>query len=377
MIDTIGLQSPYLEENVAMKIERECIRREGIDCKTGELIYRFTTGCLKGSYDSRIRVVVERNEWIKRDKDKVPVKIDTPPYLKIEGSIHKLIVGHNVYGGPDDLYSSACYFIDFIQKEFDVTFPFSYDAWEVYRVDYALVFRLGNDEVQEFMRGMNVAQYPRRKVFKYGTETLFAPGTTTCIRMYHKGPEFYKHDMKRLRRVGVSEDEIHRLYDIAYNLLRVEVEIKAKKLRDDFLGFLPNIGNIDNEYLYNIYKKEVSRIMNEGKEERSRVNKAVDVERRLKEVYNETLANLLLGTWYRLSLFGEEKVKKDMKKSTYYWHKKKIKDAGITWLFSDVAIVKNDINNVLEFRPYKDNEKCMTEVLQKVQDKLRRYKNVA
>eukprot|EP01035_Chromulina_nebulosa_P011614 gene11615-15520_t len=33
---------------------------------------------------------------------------------------------------------------------------------------------------------------------KYGNESIFVPGTTTTIKLYHKGPEFQKNDRKRL-----------------------------------------------------------------------------------------------------------------------------------------------------------------------------------
>lgn len=377
MIDTIGLESPYITEEIASVIERECVRREGIDCRTGEVIYRFTTGTLEGSYDSRIRVVIERHRWVKGVRDKTPARIDTDPYLKIEGSIHKLLMGHNVHSGPTDFYASCCYFIDFIETSFDVSFDFSFDDWFVYRVDYAEVFQLGNDAVQEFMKGMNIASYPRRKVIRYGAETLFAPGSTTALRFYHKGPEFWKHDCKRLRAIHVSENYICELIDLSYSLLRVEVEVKSRKLKFDFQE-LPKIFQVTDDYLYTIYKKEVGRIMKEGKSERELVSNCSDVKKRLGEVYNPSLANLLLGTWYRLSIFGEEEVRASLPKSTWQRHRKQIIDAGVSWLQSDVAIVKNKKPIILDdFIPFRDDCRCLKMKSVEVVNALKRFEKAA
>lgn len=370
------MYSPYISEEVAEKIERECVRREGVDLRTGEIIYRFTTGALKGSYDSRVRINIERRKWVKGERDAVPVCIETEPFLYIEGSVHKLLLGHNIKGGPENFKEAAFYFIDLIQDEIGVELP-DRDFWQVTRVDYAEIFFLGNEAVQAFMRSINMSVYPRRKVVRYGCESIFAPGITTALRMYHKGPEFYKHDRKRLKKF-LSDEVMYDLAVTADQILRVEVEIKKRKLRYDFSGYDPFIEDITDEYLYTIYKKEVERLLFESKIEVARVRKVDDVEKRLYKNYSASLASILLGTWYRLSIKGEEQVKKQMADSTFRRHKKYLVEAGVSWLGTDVAIVENDMESLpIDFKPLRNDIRCLRGEAPEVCEKLKKYRKAA
>ena len=375
IFDTIGLISPPISEEKAKLIERECIRREGIDCRTGEIIYRFTTGKLKGSYDSRLRIAIERKKWVKGERDSVPVLVECSPYIHLEGSIHKMLMGHNVYGGPESFRESALYLIDMVEKELNVDMP-DRDFWQVVRVDYADVFAIGFENIENFMRGMNLCVYPRRKVFRYGTESLFAPGGTTSLRIYNKGIEFYKHDRKRLSRF-MKEEKLFDLQCIANELLRIEVEIKKKKLMYDFKGYLPFIDDITYEYCYDVYKREVGRILYESKYECETVRTVDQVEERLYKLYEKGLANVLLGTWYRLIIKGEEEVRKDMPKSTFYRHRKKLIEAGVSWVGSDVAIVDSKCRFLDDFKPFRDHFSCVIGESETVKEKLSKYRKVA
>ena len=63
MLDTVKLISPYLPEADAECIERACVLRSAVQVSTGEVLYSLTTGSLEGSFDSRVSVRVEREEW--------------------------------------------------------------------------------------------------------------------------------------------------------------------------------------------------------------------------------------------------------------------------------------------------------------------------
>ena len=63
MLDTVKLISPYLPEADAERIERACVLRSAVEVSTGEVLYSLTTGSLEGSYDTRVSVRVEREEW--------------------------------------------------------------------------------------------------------------------------------------------------------------------------------------------------------------------------------------------------------------------------------------------------------------------------
>ena len=105
MYDTIIIKSPEIEPETVDKVMQFCRRYEGIDIFTGEILYRFTSGELEGSYDYRIRIKVDNTEWIKEDK--IPRRVETYWHLEVECSLHKLMMNHNCYGGPDDIKGNS------------------------------------------------------------------------------------------------------------------------------------------------------------------------------------------------------------------------------------------------------------------------------
>ncbi len=63
MLDTVKIQSPFLDENLAQRIESQLKLRQSVDLSTGEIDYAFISGDLEGSYDHRIAVRVLRERW--------------------------------------------------------------------------------------------------------------------------------------------------------------------------------------------------------------------------------------------------------------------------------------------------------------------------
>ena len=63
------------------------------------------------------------------------------------------------------------------------------------------------------------------------------------------------------------------------------------------------------------------------------------VARRLKDVYGQTLGDQLFGTWMQFAALGEEVVKREMPRSTYYWRRKKLVEAGVSWHGADVRVI--------------------------------------
>jgi hypothetical protein len=104
MYDTVVICSPYLEEYQINQIEKYCTRVEGKILETDEIQYAFTRSELSGSYDYRIRINVLDFEWVR--KLNTPEKVSSKRYLRVECSVHKLMMGHNVYGGPERITQS-------------------------------------------------------------------------------------------------------------------------------------------------------------------------------------------------------------------------------------------------------------------------------
>jgi hypothetical protein len=174
-------------------------------------------------------------------------------------------------------------------------------------------------------------------VARYGSESIFAAGRTSAVKAYHKGPEFAKHDRKRLKS-RIDDADLLRLQLEANRVLRWEVSVKAKKLDDD-QGEKPRVGEISADYLRKLHHREVRRLVREGEAEVKTVRKQKDVRDRLLDVYDQRKAGLLLGTWHQLVTLGEKETRRHIADRTYRRHKKLLLDAGVTWIGSDVLVV--------------------------------------
>jgi II/X family phage/plasmid replication protein len=330
-IDTITLKSPYISFEVADIVKHECILRQGLDIKTGEVLYEITTASLTGSYDNKISIKVQENEY-----DGIGALTPSKPYITLEASVHKALLGHNVYGGPRHIQQACEYLIKLVEKLIQVKLPL-YNEWSLVRCDVAEVYELPSFEaVQEWFKGLNAADYPRRSVTRYGLSGIYAQGSTTTLKFYHKGVEFSKHDRPRLKRIW-DDDKISTLQIYANKAIRCECEIKSRKLKYDF-GHLPLVGEVSDQYINNVHDVEVKRFLKEGVKMMILVSNAHEVKERLYSIYKPALAGILLGTWYQLTTLGEDSVKKSMSKPSYYRHMKQLKDACVSWHCTDVIL---------------------------------------
>lgn len=267
-IDTLKLRSPYLQEVAAAYYESQSVLRSGMDLRTGEMLYEMTSGQLQGSYDSRISFKVMRDEW-KNIKGRCEL-LPSRPYLLVECSAPKILHGHNVYGAPCNFPQTARLVLSTLELLINPTmnpdyeFP-GYSGWEVRRVDWAEMFDIHPDGIAEYFRALSKARFPRRtaKKSQHGEHSLHFPGEMTTLRLYHKGPEFVEHDLKRIARIlpivaenrfpnWTENQRIEWVYKkinmekrpdgqykgsfvrLAYRRLRCEVQINAPKLTYDF-----------------------------------------------------------------------------------------------------------------------------------------------
>ncbi|MBI5330719.1 MAG: replication protein [Betaproteobacteria bacterium] len=380
-IDTIRLKSPAIDESLAQYIESQCILRQAIDLGSGEKLYEITTGDLRGSWDSRIMIKVRREDYVMQNGR--PVLQNCEPYLILECSVHKVQLGHNIYGGPTDFRATCMDVAELVRTllhidESEWTWPFTL-YWTVQRVDWAEVYRLPFAAIQEFFEGIYTIQFPRRnkQCSKHGSHSIHIPGTTTTIKMYHKGPEFYEHDSKRLKNYFLAlrkhthpheEDakqsrwakrRLSALQRLANNRLRVEVGINSEKFDYDF-GTRPQVKDVTDDYLKGVHDKEIMRLLKEGKSDMETVRNNKQVSRRLNAEYGEKLGDIYYGFWLQLATNGEEDLKRRMKPRSFYRKRKALMDAGISWHNTDVIVVANDGALPKDFRPIRTDTRVCT-----------------
>lgn len=337
-VDTVRLRSPSIGERQAHRIEQNCKRKQQVDLATGVYDYEITTGSLAGSWDDRLSVRVEREEIVRLSKTGAVIARRCEPYLTVEGSVHKALLGHNIYGGPVEPVAAIRWLLHDLAGRLWIDLP-NADGWTVQKIDWAEVYNLGTYEAaQEYMLGLNRATFPRRQVDRYGDESLHSHGSTTTVKVYRKAPEFYHHDYKRLR-TQISESELAELQERASGLLRCEVSIKTRKLAADNKGEKPSVAWLTREYLESVHDREMARLLREANSTMETVRTHLEVSRRLEMFYKPELANRLFGTWFQLATLGEEIVKGKMPARTFYRQRKQLQQAGCSWQAANVKIV--------------------------------------
>lgn len=349
MLDTVKLRSPALDEDTAQAIERHLTTRAAWrnDDEDGEMLYSFVSGSLAGSWDSSVAVNVSREEWVAvpryNGRGHDVVKQECPPYVTLEGSVHKAMLGHNVTGGPLDCYRAIGWFVSEMSHRLDVPLP-PFQEWSIDRLDWAEAYALPSPEAcAAYIRALAAADYPRRKPRLFLPECVYFAGCTTAYKVYHKGPEFKRHDYKRLLRSLKDRDFVESLQGLASCIIRTESSIKAEKLKTDHGGKRPLVGELKQRYAYQLHEIETARLVKESNATMTQVFKAEDVQRRLVQVYGGRLAGGLYGTWLGLAAHGEDFIKNagTLSRASFYRHRKQLVDAGCNWRQSDVSIIPN------------------------------------
>lgn len=356
MYDTVVLKSPEIDIDTKDRILNFCNRYEGVDFSTGEIIYSFTRGELEGSYDYRIRISVDNTEWAKEDT-LTPVRVYTYWHITVECSLHKLLLNHNCFGGPCDIKKSITYLIKFLEDVMDVSLPDS-RQWEVHQIDIARIFMFRDKQIcKRIMSNLKNLYYTRRKPMIFDTSVMFS-GSTTTNKFYWKGPEFEKHDYKRImkyirREVDLSYSEDYgdrkrselvllkikydKILERAMRIIRFECSIKFRKLKDLFGQDKVYVSMLSDNTLEQCMNIELRKIIKED-DSMDIVRRSDLVLERLIREHGTVLGNSLYSTWTKLVQFGEERTKESLSKATFHRHKKILIESGVSWSCSVVNL---------------------------------------
>jgi II/X family phage/plasmid replication protein len=355
--DTIKIKSPPFDRTIMNRILDKCILRSGVNLSTGELLYElYTGGDLLGSWDSRISLKAKDEDYVIDENGHARLQ-KCEPYLMLEASVHKISLGHNVYGGPTDFQKAASDLVVLVEKLLEIEL-LPANLWTVHQVDVANVYNLCKSACKQFFDCMQLVNFPRRKknAAKYDMSVYF-PGKTTTVKFYHKGTEFKAHDYSRLRNYfkdlfshmyGADikntervEKKLQALQRLADKRLRVEVAIHSDKLQYDF-GKNPTVAELTDAYLERLHDHEVERILREGKQGMDTVRTTDAVLTRLETHYGGSIALRLYGFWQMMCEKGDEKTKTKYKRTVFYRNRKQLEDVGVSWLGSNIVIVAGD-----------------------------------
>jgi len=202
----------------------------------------------------------------------------------------------------------------------------------VMRVDVAYLFDLGSPgSVRAFFRGLRGIEYPRRKVSAFSLESVHCGGTTTALKLYHKGPEFRKHGKEFRKRLAPEAGKV--LQEQADRRLRSEVTIKARGLQRMYRlrKRMPTVGQVSDEDLERVYREEMERFLRERGGGLEVVREQEAVHQRLNKVFAAGRRDSLFGFWIQLTTNGEDDTRARNSRSTFYRRRKDLVDSGISW----------------------------------------------
>jgi phage/plasmid replication protein, gene II/X family len=351
MYDTCVLKSPEIEKSEVPKISEFCIKYEGLDLATGEIMYSITSGKLEGSYDYRIRIELTDKDWIKEGQ--TPEKVTTYWHIEVECSLHKLLMNHNCYGGPCDIKKSIAYLVRFLENVMSVKLP-DYMEWEVYQIDVSKIFKFQDEKIcKKIMSNLKNAYYSRRRPQIFDTSVLF-PGSTTTNKFYWKGPEYKTHDYKRMQKYikrGIDnlqgKDDFYdleqsrltplfmkneQILNKAMRIIRFECSIKTRKLKELFGKDTVQVKDLNDCILHNCMEKELRKLIREDEENDMDIVRRSDlVLERLLKVKGREYGKNLYSTWTQLVQFGQQQTKETMSKPTFYRHLKDLEECGCSW----------------------------------------------
>ena len=321
MIDTLKLHSPPLDRKTADTVHRQLDQHMKRKNETGEVYQDDVWADLQGPWDVPLRVSL------------LPAFDAPAPFLIVEASVHKLLIGHNVLGGPIALQPAGRWLANLTAEMLGVPLRGG-DEWLVERADLAEAYRLPPRSIEDIFIGMHHAQFPNREASRFGERGIKFSGDSTAVTLYHKGPEFSKKDMRRL--VQVAPEDVAALRARAWETLRVEVQVKNSKLRYDFRNE-PYLGKVTAEYLQNLYDHEVAKLSFDGIGTQPTVRTEQAVDARLREVYGKNKGRRLVTVWRSLATLGEKVVRREMLAQTFSRNREALLYAGCSWLVTDAC----------------------------------------
>jgi hypothetical protein len=209
MLDTVGFYVPVSVE-IDLKIKNTGIRTSKIDYLTGEIHFEKSGLVYAPSYSSKINIQLlnEKYEMDLRTRKSVLTKCG--PYLKIEFSACKYLLGHNVESIPLHMLVDVVWKLrEAINKHFGFMLP-EINSWYVYRLDTCCNFVLPSlSTVINFLTYTQRLDYNRKKKAQHrqldyqekdmiGSGFYFSSSYDT-FKGYSKGLEFKKHDCIRFK----------------------------------------------------------------------------------------------------------------------------------------------------------------------------------
>ncbi len=356
MFDTLGFYIRITEADYK-KLLRQGTMTARQNMKTDFLEFCYTNFKTSHSYDYQVQWRIDNKHYETSDKGKGCIQVTGEPYLRLEFSAPKILLGHNVDSIDQESMLEACLMVqNMFEAMTGVILPRP-GEWFLYRMDICANYIFNSlSEVPAYIRYLQRLDYPRRLPSLYKDKGLYFASRHNTLKIYAKGPEFKAHDLCRFSQNKNTTDNAlsldgKLLQRRANNILRFEVELKNR------LRYLIAQWEFKHETLILKFKhwpqfcdaleiidgcKEMEMVMKKfliGEE--TKVMRSDDVMQKLESIYGRRAARSYFATYVQLVTLGQAEVKRRVPKTTYYNACKAFRDCNISIIVSDVKIDEN------------------------------------
>lgn len=342
MIDTIKIYT-QIDKSTYDYMTKKSNVKSMVNKETGEVFYEIVQDSLKGSYDSNFMVRITSGS---------KYSFVDSYCIELEGSYHKMMLGHNAYNGFYNVQEICENLIRLVEEKYNIVLP-GIDNWFLQRVDITLTFDLeDNSKVCKYINNLNLLSYPRRETKLYRDECLYVPGKQTTLKIYNKLLEFNKHDKDKLNKYGFN------LFDFIFKIkgfVRFECEIKKQKLVSIYEKKHINVEIVKYEDLKKIWREEFMKLLKfkDNEENMKKLNTKEEVKKVLYQKFKTCKANRLYNFFISVISVGYEDMKNNTSSSSFYRNISELKEIGVDFTQSSFEdVMKLDFENVVDFNPF-------------------------
>jgi len=344
MIDTVGFKVIIDRDTYECLTEKTTVTQR-IDKQTGDIEFEYNNAKVdfkSASWNYKVVFKVTDEYWAYDEKSKFPYKASGIPHISFEYSVPKILYGNNMVSvHPCLIYESMHKVKESFEGLYGIQLSDPTD-WYCFRVDTCANFVLDDEgQVRNYISYLQRLNYPRRVKNMYEDTGLYFVSQHNTLKVYCKGAEFKKHDMKRF----TDEKKSKRLYEEAQKILRIEVEhrkrirylIKQYEKENDltfkkFQGYVRMKDFIDIFDFEEEMKRVVSKILC-GTE--TKLMETEDVFRLLMQKYSDRQARSFHHIYLLIVTQGQTRAKKVIPKGTYYRALKAFRELGISLMVLD------------------------------------------
>ncbi len=354
MLDTMGFIIPISREAYHFLVSKSLMTQR-VDCVDGSVEFEYYNFELSHSWNYRVRWKLDDKRFIHDPGINRTVVASGYPHLKIEFSAPKIMLGNNIRTIDENMADVVVHTVKIkFEKTFQIKLPRVSD-WFLNRLDVCSNYELSNaDMVKDIINYLQRLDYPRKKKEFYENESIYCPSRHATLKVYAKGPEFKKHDMKRFK----NEVESRNLFNDANRIIRAEAELKTRLryVAAEYLNLLGMKSKLKirtwNGYLK--YYKMIGLIDCRGELERMIANlmicketksmKANDVHDKLRKNFSDEQADVFMGMYTIILTRGIKASRKKFSKEKMKRALRAYRSLKISFINSDVSVIDSGIN---------------------------------